>query len=142
MFLTRSGSQQPYDDVAGEENVAFAIARIFDAATGTLTLREGPTRDRVARTVAAVQAVQQRQGLLTVRFTTVFEYVAVCVARDGRCDGGVITNHTHVSVSQGNCMHACTTGETNNVLPGSGCFRFLYTMEFNGRCVFVCVSIH
>lgn len=82
VFLTRSGSQQPYDDVAGEENVAFAIARIFDAATGTLALREGPTRARVAQTVAAVQAVQQRQGLLTLYFTTVFEYVAV-----GGCTG-------------------------------------------------------
>ena len=77
VFLTRAGSQQPYDDVAGEDNVAFTLARVFDAATGTLTLREGPSRQRVASTVAAVQAVQQRSGLLTLRFTTVFEYVAV-----------------------------------------------------------------
>lgn len=77
VLLTRSGSQQPYDDVAGEDNVAFTLARVFDAATGTLTLREGATRQRVTSTVAAVQAVQQRAGLLTLRFTTVFEYIAV-----------------------------------------------------------------
>lgn len=77
VFLTRSGSQQPYDDVAGEDNVAFTLARVFDAATGTLSLREGTHRDRVTNTVEAVQAVQRRVGLLTLRFTTVFEYVAV-----------------------------------------------------------------
>lgn len=100
-MLTRSGSQQPYDDVAGEDNVAFTLARVFDAATGTLTLREGPSRQRVASTVAAVQAVQQRLGLLTLRFTTVFEYVAV------RCCSPDSTSHTTPLNSTSRQWRAC-----------------------------------
>jgi hypothetical protein len=76
VFLTRSGTQQPFDDLLGDENIGCALARSFDAATGQLIVTDG-RRDEVTELVHAVQDTLQRAGLLTLHFTTVFHYLAV-----------------------------------------------------------------
>lgn len=76
VFLTRSGSQQPFSDVIDPERILTVVAQLLDETDGTVRLqRDNPKHQRVVEVVGAVRAVQQQRQLLTINFTTVFEYL-------------------------------------------------------------------
>lgn len=81
LFLTRTGSQQPFGDVVeGSGSLGLALPGLVEERGGTLQLRSGQgskSARRVVRVVAAARRVLEARSLLTVQFTTVFEYLEV-----------------------------------------------------------------
>lgn len=81
IFLTRTGSIQPFtQDLPLTETVPLlqSMLGVQDSSSGSYSLQE-PAAGRVAGILQKVEEVQQSQQLLTVPFTTIFEYLQVCV---------------------------------------------------------------
>lgn len=79
IFLTRTGSIQPFtQDLPLTETVPLLQSLLTLQQPGSYTLQE-PAAGRVAGILQKVEEVQQSQLLLTVPFTTIFEYLQVCV---------------------------------------------------------------
>lgn len=81
IFLTRTGSIQPFtQDLPLTETVPLlqSMLGVRDSSSGSYSLQE-PAAGRVAGILQKVEEVQQSQLLLTVPFTTIFEYLQVCV---------------------------------------------------------------
>lgn len=85
VFLTRTGSIQPFtQDLPLTETVPLLQSMLSvqlsssaaSSAQGSYTLQE-PAAGRVAGVLQKVEEVQQSQLLLTVPFTTIFEYLQV-----------------------------------------------------------------
>lgn len=79
IFLTRTGSIQPFtQDLPLKETVPLLQSLLTLQQPGSYTLQE-PAAGRVAGILQKVEEVQRSQLLLTVPFTTIFEYLQVCV---------------------------------------------------------------
>ncbi len=79
IFLTRTGSIQPFtQDLPLTETVPLLQSLLTTQQPGSYTLQE-PAAGRVAGILQKVEEVQQSQLLLTVPFTTIFEYLQVCL---------------------------------------------------------------
>jgi hypothetical protein len=79
IFLTRTGSIQPFtQDLPLTETVPLlqSMLAVQDSSSGSYSLQE-PAAGRVAGILQKVEEVQQSQLLLTVPFTTIFEYLQV-----------------------------------------------------------------
>jgi hypothetical protein len=83
IFLTRTGSIQPFtQDLPLTETVPLLQSLIGldgSSSSSSYSLQE-PAAGRVASILQKVQEVQQSHKLLTLPFTTIFEYLQV------RCD--------------------------------------------------------
>jgi phosphopantothenate-cysteine ligase len=80
IFLTRTGSIQPFtQDLPLTETVPLLQSLISldgSSSSSSYSLQE-PAAERVAGILHKVQEVQQSHKLLTIPFTTIFEYLEV-----------------------------------------------------------------
>jgi hypothetical protein len=79
VFLTRTGSIQPFtQDLPLTETVPLlqSMLALNGASDGQHSLQE-PAAARVAGVLRKVQEVQDSKALLTLPFTTIFEYLQV-----------------------------------------------------------------
>jgi hypothetical protein len=135
VFLTRTGSIQPFtQDLPLTDTVPLlqsmlhidssncADAGSGDAPSGggiACTLRE-PAAGRVARILHQVSLVERSKLLLTVPFTTIFEYLQVRVGRVGRtagaCARGCLTR-ARVSTASSPALPPCQRPAAPSLMP-------------------------